>query len=60
MSQYVPTNKTALYKELNRRLTSFEYQSVCDYALELGFEGYFQERDSASLSYTPVFDLAGL
>ena len=60
MSQYVPTNKTALYKELNRRLTSFEYQSVCDYALELGFEGYFQERDSASLSYTPIFDLSGL
>lgn len=56
MSQYTPdfVDKTA-YPELARCVTSFEYNSVLDLALSLGFEGYFQGRDSAKKDYTPNF-----
>ncbi len=56
MSQYTPdfVNKTT-YPELSRRVTSFEYGSVLDLALSLGFEGYFQSRESAKKDYTPEF-----
>jgi len=56
MSQYTPdfVDKTA-YPELARRVTSFEYNSVLDLALSLGFEGYFQSRTSAKKDYTPEF-----
>ena len=56
MSQYTPDfAMDAPYPELHRRVTSFEYRSVVDVALELGFEGYFQERSSADRDYTPKF-----
>ena len=57
MSQYTP--EFALdspYKELHRRLTSFEYSSVADHAEKLGFNGYFQALSSASSKYTPDFE----
>ena len=56
MSQYTPEfAQDSEYKELHRRVTSFEYNSVLDRALELGFDGYFQHRSSATASYTPAF-----
>lgn len=60
MSQYTPPQFKTSYKELERRITDFEYKSVCDVALELGFDGYFQSRESAQSVYTPLFDLSGL
>ncbi len=60
MSQYTPPAFTTPYKELGRRLTDFEYKSVCETALDLGFRGYFQERESASSVYTPDFNLSGI
>lgn len=57
MSQYTP--EFALdtpYPELHRRITSFEYNSVCDAALKLGFDGFMQSRSSASSVYTPKFN----
>ncbi len=60
MSQYTPPTFETRHKELGRRITDFEYRSVCDVAMELGFKGYFQQRDSAQASYTPIFDLSGL
>ena len=42
-------------KNLRRRVTSFEYDSVAKVADSLGFDGYFQARESASSSYTPDF-----
>ena len=60
MSQYTPEFATDCeFRELHRRVTTFEYNSVLDHALSLGFEGYFQHRSSASASYTPDFS-AGL
>ena len=60
MSQYTPPSFKLDYKELNRRLTTFEYKSVCEHAFELGFLGYFQDMESAQSTYTPIFDLSGL
>lgn len=56
MSQYTPDFALdSQYKNLHRRLTAFEYDSVLSRAVELGFEGYFQGRSSAQKSYTPDF-----
>jgi len=56
MSQYTPEFAIDCeFRELHRRVTTFEYNSVLDHALSLGFEGYFQHRSSASASYTPDF-----
>ena len=58
MSQYTPEFATDCeYKELHRRLTSFEYNSVLAYAESLGFEGFMQGISSASSSYTPSFEM---
>ncbi len=40
---------------LHRRLTTFEYDTVARVAEELGFIGFFQEKESASAAYTPDF-----
>ena len=56
MRQYTPDFAPAdAPKNLKRRLTSFEYESVAEHALKLGFEGYFQEASAASADYTPDF-----
>lgn len=56
MSQYTPDFYEGDFKELTRRVTSFEYQSVLDHAISLGYDGYFQEKDSANARYTPNFN----
>ncbi|MBS6942497.1 MAG: radical SAM protein [Clostridiales bacterium] len=60
MSQYTPCYHAAAYKEIDRRVTDFEIDSVRDYAVQLGFEGYGQARSAASAGYTPAFDLTGV
>lgn len=44
-----------LYSPLCRKLTTFEYSYVSNVATELGFDGYFQQRSSATKNYTPDF-----
>lgn len=61
MSQYTPYRQNQDYPELNRRITTYEYQKVVDTALELGLDlGFMQKRSSAKEEYTPPFDLEGL
>ena len=55
MSQYVPVYKAFEYKELSRRTSTFEYNSVVDRAVKLGFEGFFQQRSSADTDFIPKF-----
>lgn len=55
MRQYTPGFAPPQYRELSRRVTSFEYEFALDLAGELGFSGFSQEKDSASCSYTPDF-----
>lgn len=61
MNQYTPLFQSAKFKELNRRLTTFEYDSVVDHALDLGLNDcYVQERRAASAEYVPDFDGSGV
>lgn len=60
MSQYTPTPACAPFPEIDRRLTTYEYQTVADRAAELGFRGFLQDRRSARKEYTPPFDLSGI
>ena len=43
------------HKNLRRRITSFEYNSVLEAANRLGFVGYMQDISSSSAKYTPDF-----
>ena len=61
MSQYTPdfyieSGCPGGFKNLSRRVTSFEYDSVMRLAVELGFDGYFQRISSADRKYTPEFN----
>lgn len=57
MSQYTPEFAIGCgHKNLERRVTQFEYSSVTDEVLRLGFDGFFQGRGSASSVYTPDFE----
>ncbi len=60
MSQYTPMYKAKDFHHLKRRLTTFEYESVVDYALDLGFSRCFvQEKNSASEIYVPDWQEIG-
>lgn len=64
MNQYTPS--PGLYDnlgcpELCRKVTEREYESVIDYALELGVcNAFIQEGDTAKESFIPVFDGEGV
>lgn len=55
MSQYTPEFAPEGIRELRRRTTSFEYDYVRERALEMGFEGFGQDKMSATSAYTPDF-----
>lgn len=56
MSQYIPVYNASKYKELNRRISTFEYNYVLDIANELGFNGFSQERSASDELYIPEFE----
>lgn len=61
MNQYTPLYRAAEFPEINRTLTTFEYQSVVDHALRLGITRcYVQEGKTASETFVPVFDGRGV
>ena len=61
LSQYTPFNKSVQYPEINRRITSYEYNKVLNKAIELDLvQGFMQEKSSAKEEYTPPFDLEGI
>lgn len=61
MSQYVPYGNAGEYKEINRRLTTAEYQKVVDYFFDIGLKnGFMQERSSAKTVFIPDFDGTGV
>ena len=55
MAQYTPEFLEPGYPELDRKITTFEYEKVLRCAEELGFDGYSQSRDSATSRFTPDF-----
>lgn len=61
LSQYTPFYKSCEYPQINRRLTTYEYDKVLEEAISLGLtKGFMQEKSSAKEEYTPPFDLEGL
>ena len=60
MSQYTPFHKAKNDPRLNRRITTFEYRKVLDAVIEVGLQGFMQEKSSAKEEYTPLFDLSGV
>lgn len=59
MRQYTPYQKLP-FPELNRRVTTFEYNCVKEEAQRLELVGYQQEKSAAKAEYTPSFDLTGI
>ncbi len=61
MNQYTPMGDLHEVPELNRRLTTFEYESVLDHARTLGIENcYIQQGGTVSASFVPHFDGRGV
>lgn len=54
MSQYTPEFLCGA-PELNRKVTSFEYNSVVNAAYNFGLKGYMQDKTSATKAFTPEF-----
>lgn len=61
MAQYLPMGRARDIRQLNRRITSFEYRRVTERAMELGLtHGYMQERSASVEDYVPDFSFQGL
>lgn len=61
LSQYTPFFLSKDFPEINRRITSYEYNKVLDEAISLSLDqGFMQEKSSAKEEYTPPFDLEGI
>lgn len=56
MSQYTPMYKAAEHREINRRVSTFEYNYVLGVARETGFDGYSQERSAAQEEFVPRWE----
>lgn len=60
MNQYTPLEGVRNYPEINRRVTKREYDSVVNYAIDLGVEnGFIQEGGTVGESFIPKFDFKG-
>lgn len=61
LSQYTPFYKSKDFPQIDRRITTYEYEKVLDTAIALGLKnGFMQEKSSAREEYTPTFDLEGI
>ena len=60
MNQYTPMAQSA-DKNLERKVTTYEYDKTIDFALNLGVKnGFMQKGNTASESFIPPFDLEGV
>jgi len=58
MSQYSPQYRAKEYPELNRKITSREYQEVIEYAENLGFHNLYAQEPESSELFLPDFQKA--
>ncbi len=56
MRQYTPSFNKSEFIELNRKVTSFEYDDVVKYAVELELDGFLQDKGCESDVFTPDFE----
>ena len=58
MNQYTPLNKVSDYPEINKHLNPKHYESLVNYAIELGItQGFIQEDGTNSSVYVPDFSV---
>lgn len=61
MNQFTPFGMTKNYKEINRRLTTYEYDKVLDHAESLGMTNCFIQRwKTATSKFIPIFDCSNV
>ena len=61
MNQFTPGEGLEEFSEINRKITESEYNSLIDYASNIGIiNGYVQEGETASESFIPEFDCEGV
>ncbi len=61
MNQYTPLFRAGEFKKINRRLTTFEYDSVTNYAVDIGIKNcYIQIGKTADEKFVPNFDGNGV
>ncbi len=61
MNQFTPNDALTSFPEINRKVTSAEYDSLIDYAAEIGVtNGFMQVGETATESFIPQFDLTGV
>ena len=60
MSQYIPCGNLKNFPEINRKITTFEYNKVIDFAASCNFNGFTQDKSSATEKYIPDFDKEGV
>lgn len=63
MNQYtpLPALEKEKYPELNRKVTTYEYEKLVDFAIDIGVENAFiQEGETAKESFIPPFELDGV
>ena len=61
MNQFTPNEELSHYPDINRKVTDNEYNSLIEYASNLGItQGYIQEGDTALESFIPDFDCTGV
>lgn len=61
MNQYTPLPHVSAISELNRRVSSEEYERLLRFAEKIGInQGYMQEGSTADESFIPAFDYEGI
>jgi putative pyruvate formate lyase activating enzyme len=61
MNQYIPMFKASNYPEINKPLNPKHYDSLINYALDLGIKnGFIQDDGTNNISYIPDFNLDGV
>ena len=61
MNQFTPLKNVLDYPELKRKITDEEYESLIDYAIEIGIDrGFIQEGETAEESFIPDFNCSGV
>ncbi|QSW20972.1 radical SAM protein [Clostridium gasigenes] len=61
MNQYTPLGNAKEYPEINKPLNQKHYESLINYALELGVKkGFIQEEGTATESFIPMFNHEGV
>lgn len=55
MRQYTPMYRAKEFREIDRRVSTFEYNSVLKEAVSAGFEGFTQDDGAVGEEYVPEF-----